>query len=828
MTPSSPALKDFFISYNRHDKQWAEWVAWTLEEAGYTVIIQAWDFRPGGNFALDMNRAVDETKSTIAVLSETFLKSDYTQPEWAAAFARDPRSAQRKLIPMRVGECQPTGLLAQIVYVDLVGTSEEAARELVLGALKERAKPATKPTFPGATQTTPERVAPERVEFPSHTESSTNPAASPPSSAPSSSPERASAYPFNRGGDNNWAIVVGINEYEHLPPEDHLKFAVRDAVKVREFLCQQAQFPADNVLLCSDIALGSPSLRRPSRSGLRDLLLNQIKRAQGADNFWFFYAGHGVVHGHQDFLLPCDGNPDDLRETAIPISFVTDCLRDCGVHNVVLVLDMCRNRTRGNYEGSRDIGQVMGEQTLEIARAQGIVTLFSCSRGQRSYEIKELQQGAFTHTLLTALQQSTTPRALEQYLTTQLPALNRQYGKPIQVPMVIPEPGWKYDLPLLLGCATAADIHQLAVQARDVELEGDDARAEGLWWQVIEAAHSTPSDRTTARKALERINRRRASSQAPSLAVPERDIVVPTPDIEGVIVVPSPPAKPSLPTFQFEVVTVHERGQEVERRPGEAQYFTQDLGNGVVLDMVLIPAGNFMMGSPADEPERREAEGPPHEVNVPTFFMGRYPVTQAQWCYVAGLPPVNRQLDPDPARFKGDNRPVEQVSWYEAFEFCDRLSRYTGKEYRLPTEAEWEYACRSGTTTSFYIGKTLTTDVANYNGNYTYNNGFAGEYRKETTPVDHFGIATAFGLYGMHGNVWEWCADHWHENYEGVPIDGSAWLTDNESSDRVVRGGSWFNSPGLCRSAYRDPYPPDYRRHTFGFRVVCSAPRTLQ
>jgi TIR domain len=142
-------LKDFFISYNKNDKQWAEWIAWTLEEASYTVVIQEWDFRPGGNFALDMNKAVDDTQSTIAVLSENFLQSDYTAPEWAAAFARDPRSAQRKLIPVRVGECHPTGLLAQIQYVDLVGLTEETAKDLVLSALKGRAKPRQKPSFPG-------------------------------------------------------------------------------------------------------------------------------------------------------------------------------------------------------------------------------------------------------------------------------------------------------------------------------------------------------------------------------------------------------------------------------------------------------------------------------------------------------------------------------------------------------------------------------------------------------------------------------------------------------------------------------------------------------
>jgi len=319
--------------------------------------------------------------------------------------------------------------------------------------------------------------------------------------------------------ENNWAIVVGINQYEHLPPDDHLKYAVRDAMQVQRFLCEQAQFPKENVLLCCDSVPGVSPMQRPSRSGLRDLLRNKIQTAKDANNFWFFYAGHGIVHDHQDFLLPCDGNPHDLKETAIPISFVTDCLRDCGAENVVLVLDMCRNRTRSAEEGSRGMGEVMGEQTREIAKEQGIVTLFSCSRGQRSYEIKELEQGAFTYALLEGLRQSTTPRALEQYLTTRLPELNRQYGKDRQVPMVIPEPGAKYDLPLLLSCATPADPQQLAVQAMNAELEEDYGRAEGLWWQVIEAAQSAPSDRTGARRAIARIG---GKKQQPNREAEER------------------------------------------------------------------------------------------------------------------------------------------------------------------------------------------------------------------------------------------------------------------------------------------------------------------
>jgi hypothetical protein len=143
-------MRDFFISYNRADKQWAEWIAWKVEEAGYSVVIQAWDFRPGGNFVLDMQRAAAESQKTIAVLSESYLKASYIQPEWAAAFASDPQSLERKLIPVRVKECKPEGMLRPLVYVDLVGLSEADANQRLLEALPERAKPEQKPAFPEA------------------------------------------------------------------------------------------------------------------------------------------------------------------------------------------------------------------------------------------------------------------------------------------------------------------------------------------------------------------------------------------------------------------------------------------------------------------------------------------------------------------------------------------------------------------------------------------------------------------------------------------------------------------------------------------------------
>ena len=254
------------------------------------------------------------------------------------------------------------------------------------------------------------------------------------------------------------------------------------------------------------------------------------------------------------------------------------------------------------------------------------------------------------------------------------------------------------------------------------------------------------------------------------------------------------------------------------------RYFPERLEKDLVIQMILVPGGVFVMGSPEDESGRNGDEGPQHEVEVAPFFMGRYLVTQSQWRFVVGLPQVRRRLRSDPSYFKGSDRPVERISGYDAEEFCGRLAQHTGRPYRLPSEAEWEYACRAGTKTPFSFGETITTELGNYDGNYTYGDGPKGKRRGGTTPVGQF-PANAYGLLDMHGNVREWCADHWHDSYEGAPRNGDAWLSDLDDAKRVIRGGSWSGHPWGCRSAARYLFNPGHRHVNIGFRVVCSPPR---
>jgi formylglycine-generating enzyme required for sulfatase activity len=262
---------------------------------------------------------------------------------------------------------------------------------------------------------------------------------------------------------------------------------------------------------------------------------------------------------------------------------------------------------------------------------------------------------------------------------------------------------------------------------------------------------------------------------------------------------------------KIEVVKVNKYGEIIQRQQRIARYYQEDLGNGVILEMAAIPGGTFMMGSPENEPERWDNESPQHQVSIPSFFMGKYPVTQAQYQAIMG---------DNPSLFRGSNRPVEKVSWNKAVTFCQKLSQKTGKNYKLPSEAQWEYACRAGTTTPFYFGETITPDLVNYRGENSYAAAPKGKYREQTTDVGSF-PPNAFGLYDMHGNVWERCEDDWQENYINASTNYTA-LT-SQSSYKVKRGGSWAYDPVYCRSGCRNSSYAGFVSNIDGFRVVCSA-----
>ena len=258
------------------------------------------------------------------------------------------------------------------------------------------------------------------------------------------------------------------------------------------------------------------------------------------------------------------------------------------------------------------------------------------------------------------------------------------------------------------------------------------------------------------------------------------------------------------------------------------QVLTLELSNNIKLEMIKIPAGSFLMGGTETEVKRLNQEYstdwynnelPQHQVTLQEYYLGKYPVTQEQYQAVMGNNPSSFTNNP--------KNPVENISWNDAKAFCQKLYEITGQECRLPTEAEWEYGCRAGTTTPFYFGETLSTEQANYNGNHTFRQGEKGIYRGKTTPVGSF-PANKFGLYDMHGNVYEWCEDSWYTSYAEKPDnlkqDGNIIWSSNNEKRHVLRGGSWNLNPRYCRSAIRSRGNAVGRNFERGFRLVSPFP----
>ena len=602
----------------------------------------------------------------------------------------------------------------------------------------------------------------------------------------------------------NLAIAIGINKYGHHLQE--LDYAENDAHQFRDFLLKEAGF--EKVWYFAD---DSPDVAgestKPIRSNIITVLekLSKNKPLAGVTNLWFFFAGHGIVDKGNDYLFMADSNPDLPDQTAIPTNLILQKLKLSGVENVVMFLDACRNVGRRSGEG---IGRVT---TAEVEKIADTVCFFACSPSEFSRELKEYQHGVFTYALLEGLGiqgRKATVEKLDHFLGQRVPEL----AKANQHPRVVKDTGNKH-LILMPKYAEKNDLEPLKKAAYRAHRDRNLTEARRLWLGIL-AIDGTDYEAIREIEGLavehDRLTRQiesaiSAISAHPIIAIPETRN-------------PEPPAIPQRlaeeqtkgQEFSFEIIKVNAQGQEVSREPGKAYQKVFELSKGINLEMIYIPGGTFQMGS-ADN-ERDSDERPQHEVKIQPFYLSKYPITQEQYQAVVGS---------NPASFKGAKRPVEQVSWDNAVDFCQKISQ-DGRKYRLPSEAEWEYACRAGTTTPFYFGETITPDLVNYDGNNPYGKAPKGLYREETTDVGSF-PPNAFGLYDMHGNVWEWCSDRWHENYNGAPTDGSSWETGTVDK-RVQRGGSWGNNAVNCRCVNRFGDSAGGYDGNVGFRVALGFP----
>jgi formylglycine-generating enzyme required for sulfatase activity/uncharacterized caspase-like protein len=606
------------------------------------------------------------------------------------------------------------------------------------------------------------------------------------------------------------AIVIGVNHYDYLQP---LKYAQQDALAVKNFLEQEAKF--DRVYYFAEDA---PALNgmpmKPTLVNLRRVMRDTFAKPfmQDGDNFWFFFSGHGMRDGERDFLMPIDGDPGDVEGSGISTAQVSAWLRGCGADNVVMILDACRSG------GSKD-GKGIGDETREGCRQTGVISLFSCSPNQFSYELEAYQRGAFTKVLLEGLGIQggcSTVARLDEYLKRQVPEIVREcLGDGVrQFPYSIAEPINKSHLILMPQYARPEDLNALKMDAFRAEVGNDFRLALQCWLRVNIASRGLDSE------AIDKIVELKPKlAQLSTASKPTKPSEVPL--LKGDLggspssqpIEPNPSKTIVYPKFKFEYATI-DRNNKIKIHPGEANHFRETI-SGVDFELVQIPAGSFEMGS-----DQNDSEKPIHLVTVPEFFMGKYPVTQAQWKTIANLKQKNRKLDPDPSYFKGADRPVETVSWEDAVEFCDRLSDHTGRVYRLPSEAEWEYACRAGTTTDYHFGEAIDPALANYERKHG-----------ETTTVGKF-PGNPWGLFDCHGNVWEWCADAWHDNYDRAPTDGSARGAVGNTEYHSGRGGSWAGPAVNSRSASRYNHArANFDLNLVGFRLVLSvvggSPRAL-
>ncbi len=488
----------------------------------------------------------------------------------------------------------------------------------------------------------------------------------------------------------NWAIAIGINNYDNLQP---LNYAQRDAEVMQHWFEREAGF--DKVFLFTEnspkIPANPPIATQPTYARFWRFLNVEFENTlQPEDNLWFFFAGHGIRFKDQDYLMFLDSDPLAVDRTAISVDYVVQRLRRCGADNVVLLIDACR------HEDSRS-GLGIGKEH------KGVITFYSCTANQEAWEIDELEHGAFTHTLLEGLRlqgefNCATVERLDQYLRHNVPKVNSRYGKEPQNPYLKADPPNKIHWILLEQAATLKDVEPLKLQAYKAETKSDLELARQLWVRVLAVSRGDWDAIEAIGRIAIRIDRNGEDVVNPS----EQDILinrsgkdVVNPSEQDILINPSEQdartttnSKPNisitqpvtssrgdtltqenlspnlsqhrrealnsphslvgkgaggLGSFQFDVITVNFQGEEINREKHQAEYFSEDLGDGVNLDMVYIPAGKFMMGSP--EEEGYDDEKPQHEVTVPEFFMGKYPVTQAQWEVVAALPKINRDLE---------------------------------------------------------------------------------------------------------------------------------------------------------------------------------------
>jgi len=626
---------------------------------------------------------------------------------------------------------------------------------------------------------------------------------------------------------NRYALVIGINDYEDRDNIQHLRFAVQDARRVDRFF-HSCGFDV-RTLTDSEATYDSIESR----------LYEIAERLCPGDVFLLYFSGHGCERGIGDdrkqYLLPRNARFWSLQHgggAAISLRFIQDCTGKPGVGRAV-ILDCCRSQILTGGKGSEKSEVHYSSRDIKAATKSApkdspLAIVCSCHPDSEAYERSSLNGGIFTCAMLSVF---------EDY---------RKKGQPV---------GFFPELQRDIVERTKSILEEAGMPPQDAQAPWVIGSAEG----VVLVPGREPLD-----KSDHSDSGRIQVLEKPKLKI-ETDPSSCSISIDGRQIGISPQSV-GLKAGQYEI-RAEKAGFEIWEQivsfdgRGDATLgikLTEIRGpqpgdtveNSIGMKLAWIPPGEFMMGSrdsPAEVAKKGDAkedwyidEHPQHAVRISQgFYICRTQVTRGQfgafvsssgyrteaekegWAYAwksDDWARVDGASWRNPGFSQQDNHPAVCVSWNDATEFCNWLSSKEQKDYRLPTEAEWEYACRAGSTTPFYTGETISTEQANYDGNYIYGKGCKGTYRKKTTSVASFD-PNAFGLYDMHGNVWEWCQDWYDEDYylNSPDVDPRGPAT---GKSRVLRGGSWCREPWNCRSANRNGGSPDFRLNNNGFRVV--------
>lgn len=658
-----------------------------------------------------------------------------------------------------------------------------------------------------------------------------------------------------------WALVIGVDQYRdgNISP---LRGAANDAAKLARALTDYADFPSDQVIL---LATDQPEERQPTRINILTYLSNLSSAVPKDGLLLVAFAGHGIERGGQAYLIPSDARLTDdislLEESAISVERMHQRIRAAQVAQVVVLLDACRNDPGGRADAPNPLTQayVRGFNfDVRNREVQAFATIYATAVGQRAYEYQEKKQGYFTWAVVEGLKGAAanekgevTLSSLVKYVQEVVPkriAIDLGMGKQ-QRPFAVIE-GYRADeLVVAVSAPPSAATNASTTTSRPSVTLEDVGAVEAEYWETIKNSTNAadyqeylkeyPQGRYAqlARLKLRQMDAKKEDFDSPYFKglnmVNGRDLKdLSDGELSAAL---NYFLRAEGGTHDAEAKRYADRlGKEFDRRrhldkPQPSSVSVPRAGvivrNQIGMEFGYVPAGTFMMGSENGQ----TWEKPVHQVTIREgFYMGRYEVTQAQWQQVMGS---------NPSYFKNcDQCPVEQVSWNDAQEFIQRLNAHgDGFIYRLPSEAEWEYACRAGRTGDFTGNLDLTAWYGNNSGQryldaaeiwrqypntafqYIAKNGGKTHPAGQKQP-------NAFGIYDMYGNVWEWCADYYHENYNGSPNDGSPWLMGGASTPRVMRGRSWVDDAAHIRSTDRSGVMPDVRTGTnYGFRVVATS-----